>query len=49
MTNMAEEYSDNHCHDCGEDLLQLDGNWMCPECDGMDSFQLVNRRDSFQL
>lgn len=38
MKDMPERYNDHHCHECGEDLFQLDGAWHCPKCDAVDSF-----------
>jgi len=42
-----ERYSDHHCHNCGEDLFQLGGDWYCAECDDVSEFQLTKERDEF--
>lgn len=47
MEDMPERYSDHHCHDCGEDLFQLSGNWYCPECDDVSEFKLDSQQSEF--
>lgn len=46
VSNMG--YAENECR-CGEDLIQLDGEWLCPECDDVRGFELVPDRESFEL
>lgn len=38
MEDMSSEYNDHCCHECGEELSQLAGDWLCPDCDDVDKF-----------
>lgn len=44
-----DDYVESHCDECREPLVQLDGEWFCPECDEADGFHLVPDKDDFSL
>lgn len=44
-----EKYTDARCDECSEALLQVDGDWYCPECDSLSGFVLTPEEDTFEL
>jgi len=46
---MTHHYKENSCHDCGEDLFELKGEFYCPSCDSVSGFELVPDREAFEL
>lgn len=46
---MNDEYVESKCNECNTALVQLDGDWCCPDCSSGDTFQLVPDQDSFEL
>jgi uncharacterized Zn finger protein (UPF0148 family) len=44
-----DEYVDEHCDECRSPLVQLDGEWFCPECNDGEHFHLVPDTDDFAL
>lgn len=40
VTPVSDEYSWNECDECGEELCQVSGDWVCPDCED-SSFELV--------
>lgn len=44
-----DDYVESRCDDCDSPLVQLDGDWFCPECNESDEFHLVNQSDDFTL
>lgn len=41
------EYTDARCEECDEALLQLDGQYFCPNCDSLSGFTLVPDENEF--
>ena len=47
---MGDEYSDQRCRKCDEDMFQHSGKWLCPDCDAVDGFTLdKSDSESFTL
>lgn len=44
-----DEYVESSCNECNSTLVQLDGDWYCPECSDDAQFQLVPDQDRFEL
>lgn len=44
-----DDYVDSHCEECSSPLVQLDGEWFCPECNEGDDFHLVPDENEFAL
>lgn len=44
-----EDYTEVRCDECDEALLQLDGDWYCPDCDSLSGFTLVPDKDEFYV
>jgi len=45
----SNEYIESRCDECGTALVQLSGDWFCPDCTESNSFQLVPDSDEFSL
>lgn len=45
----TDEYVESNCASCGTTLVQLDGDWVCPECSDTEDFQLVPDEERFSL
>jgi uncharacterized Zn finger protein (UPF0148 family) len=44
-----DDYVESRCDECKSPLVQLDGDWYCPECGDGDDFSLVPDTDDFAL
>lgn len=44
-----DDYVESRCDECDATLVQLGGDWYCPECTDADTFSLVPSRDDFAL
>lgn len=44
-----DDYVESRCDECDTTLVQLDGDWFCPECSDGGVFSLVPERDEFSL
>lgn len=44
-----DDHVDSRCNECESALVQLDGNWFCPECDEDDGFHLTPETEDFAL
>lgn len=44
-----DDYVESRCDECETTLVQLDGNWYCPDCGEGDTFSLVPEREDFAL
>jgi hypothetical protein len=46
---MKDSHVDSKCESCESALVQLDGEWFCPECDESDGFHLTPQESDFVL
>jgi uncharacterized Zn finger protein (UPF0148 family) len=44
-----DDHVESRCDTCETPLVQLDGDWFCPECNADDKFSLVPDQDEFAL
>lgn len=44
-----DDYVDSECENCGSPLVELDGDWFCPECGDDAEFHLVPDTEDFAL
>lgn len=44
-----EEYNTPSCGECSEELISVDGEYHCPQCDSLSGFTLVPDEDEFAL
>jgi uncharacterized Zn finger protein (UPF0148 family) len=44
-----DDYVESRCDECDSPLVQLDGDWLCPECAEDGEFHLVPDKDDFAL
>jgi len=45
----TDDYVESRCDECSSPLVQLDGDWFCPECQDDDEFHLVPDSEDFAL
>lgn len=44
-----DEYEELSCEECSETLIEVDGQYHCPDCDSLSGFTLVPDKDEFAL
>lgn len=44
-----EEYNTPVCDECTEELIELSGEFHCPQCDSLSGFTLVPDENEFAL
>jgi hypothetical protein len=44
-----DEHVASRCQECHTALIQLDGEWFCPECTEGEEFHLTPDTDTFTL